>query len=107
MTWHNVVRGTSSANYSPGNPVRRDQMASFVMRLLEAAGVDAPPPRHQGFTDLGGNVHANRVNQLAQLGVVHGADAIAVAAPEHVVVPGGGHAASVAPSRAGRSYSIT
>jgi extracellular elastinolytic metalloproteinase len=58
--------------YRPAWPTRRDQMASFVARTMEAAGYDLPPPTDQGFNDIDGNVHADRINQLAAVGVVQG-----------------------------------
>ena len=72
--WHGFVEGRSEREYGADQPVRRDQMASFVVRLLERSGVDLPEPSSQGFTDVDGNVHADAINQLAELGVVHGVD---------------------------------
>lgn len=70
--WHQLARGTSDTTYLPAAPVRRDQAASFVARLLLRAGVELPPPQPQGFRDIEGNVHADAINQLAELGIVRG-----------------------------------
>lgn len=72
--WHELVQGRADGSYAAVEPVRRDQMASFVARLLGRAGVELPEPSSQGFTDIAGNVHADAINQLAELGVVHGVD---------------------------------
>jgi hypothetical protein len=47
-------------------------MASFIARLIESAGVEFGAASDQGFTDVAGNVHADRINQLAAVGVVKG-----------------------------------
>ncbi|MEX0658809.1 MAG: S-layer homology domain-containing protein, partial [Egibacteraceae bacterium] len=52
--------------------VRRDQMAAFVFRALEAGGVDLPPPG-EGFTDVpAGSAHDEAVRRLAAAGIVQG-----------------------------------
>jgi hypothetical protein len=56
----------------PFEPVLRDQMASFIIRTLDAAGYDLPAPADQGFRDVTGNVHADAINQLKQLGIALG-----------------------------------
>lgn len=70
-----IVHGRTEAGevwFQPFEPVLRDQMASFIVRTLDAAGYDLPAPADQGFGDLGGNVHADAINQLKQLGIAHG-----------------------------------
>ena len=64
--------GPAGVEYDPEAPVRRDQMASFVARSLEAASHELPPPSDQGFDDIEGNTHEDRINQLAEIGVVEG-----------------------------------
>lgn len=48
-----VVEGTSSGHYRPGAPVRRDAMASFVVRLLDVLLAEnaAAQPSPEGATD--------------------------------------------------------
>lgn len=75
MAWHGLAQGRSADRYAPGDVVRRDQVASFLARLLERAGVDLPAPRAQGFGDIDGNRHADAINQLAELGILTGFDA--------------------------------
>lgn len=72
VVWWDVARGTAAHRYSPGSVVRRDHMASFVARIMEAAGYRLPssPPRR--FRDISQSAHAHRIDQLAAVGVVSG-----------------------------------
>jgi SpoIID/LytB domain protein len=67
-----ITAGTSATTYSPNVNVPRWQMAIFVARVLEDAGVAMPDGADQGFTDLGGVSAVARlaINQLKQLGVI-------------------------------------
>ncbi|HVM00736.1 MAG TPA: S-layer homology domain-containing protein [Egibacteraceae bacterium] len=68
-----ITQGTGDGRYAPRMAVRRDQMASFVVRTLQAAGgIDIPAPSDQGFTDVAGNTHEDAINQLAALGITQG-----------------------------------
>jgi hypothetical protein len=70
-----IVRGREEGQelfMRPLEPVLRDQMASFIVRTLDAAGYDLPAPADQGFGDVAGNVHADAINQLKQLGIALG-----------------------------------
>lgn len=72
VAWYEVAQGVDDDTYAPAQLVRRDQMASFVIRLMAVSGVEIPEPRDQGFSDIQGNPHADRINQLSQLGVARG-----------------------------------
>lgn len=67
-----VVHGRADGSFHPSGMTRRDQMAAFILRGLEAAGYDLPAPRDQGFEDIEGNTHEDAINVLAQIGVTHG-----------------------------------
>lgn len=69
-----ITRGAGNGDtYAPTLPVRRDQMASYIIRTLQAAGgVDIPPPADQGFQDIAGNEHEDAINQIAALGITEG-----------------------------------
>lgn len=72
---YGVTTGTSETTYSPALPVRREQMASFLARLLETAdGFTAPPPGPgpSPFEDTGGSVHAASIDLLARLDIALG-----------------------------------
>jgi hypothetical protein len=67
-----IAQGVGDGRYMPGAPVRRDQMASFIARLLTAAGVALPASPRDHFGDDNGNRHELAINQLAALGIVVG-----------------------------------
>jgi hypothetical protein len=59
--------------YLPGEHVTRGQMGSFIARTLEAAGDrDLPSEPANHFSDDDGTEHEDRVDQLAEIGVVEG-----------------------------------
>jgi hypothetical protein len=74
IVWHGIAQGTSPTTYAPVQPVRRDQMASFIARTVEVAGATLPQGRNQ-FTDLGGNTHRDSIERLAAAGIVQGVGA--------------------------------
>lgn len=68
-----IAEGRTPTRYAPADHTRRDEMASFVARLLAVAGVDVPWDAPPAFGDVpAGNTHFQAVNALAQLGVVTG-----------------------------------
>lgn len=69
---YGIATGTSPTTFAPAANVSRAQMASFVARSIEAAGVvlNANPP--DAFTDDQGSIHEPRINQLAAAGVIGG-----------------------------------
>ena len=75
IVWYGITQGVGPTAYNPAGPVTRDQMASFLARAIEASGVALPPATPQGFTDVGGNTHEARINQLAEVGVARGTTA--------------------------------
>lgn len=72
---HGIAQGVTTTTYRPSGSVQRGQMASFVVRLLRAAGTDMPVPTTGRFQDLGGSAHADNIEALAALGVVNGTSA--------------------------------
>ena len=69
--YHEIALGYADGTYRPANGVRRDHMASFIVRTLEAAGHTLPSPDHT-FTDLDGNTHEQAIGQLAEADIVLG-----------------------------------
>jgi hypothetical protein len=66
-----VVRGYADGTFGPGQPVRRDQMASFLVRLQTL--LDGPRPEPEDcFSDTGASVHGDAIGTLCALGVVAG-----------------------------------
>lgn len=66
-----IVDGTTSATFSPAQPVTRGQMASLLARLLNAAGVELPAGS-SAFTDIDGHTHEAAIEQLVAAGLVQG-----------------------------------
>jgi hypothetical protein len=69
-----VTVGVSDAPplFAPARPVRRDQAATFVARVLRLAPTELPAPAATSFTDIAGNVHADAIAQLTAAGIVQG-----------------------------------
>lgn len=67
-----VVAGRGDGTYGPAVPVSRAQLASFVARTLEAAGLELPENAPNAFDDDNGDIHERAIDQLAALGVVAG-----------------------------------
>jgi hypothetical protein len=68
-----IAQGNASGNYLPFSDVRRDQMASFLERLLNVGGVDLPAPAAERFPDVPGNsTHKGAIERLAEAGIVEG-----------------------------------
>ena len=74
LAYYGITRGTSDGRFAPGNSVTRWQMALFLVRAAEAAGLALPAARDQGFEDIGelGSAAQEAVNQLAQMEVTRG-----------------------------------
>ncbi len=70
--WWGVASGRTASTFDPGGSVTRGQLASFVARTLETAGLQLPADALDAFGDDAGSVHHARINQLAALGVVQG-----------------------------------
>lgn len=83
LAWWGIIRGTGPTTFVPRADVRRDQVASIVVRLLRAAGVELPASPPDAFADDDGNVHEPDIDALAVLGVLLGktADAFAPSSP--------------------------
>ena len=66
-----LTEGVGGGMFDPHSAVPREQMATFLVKLLEAAGADLPTVTVPRFDDVGG-VHADNVEVLAELEIVHG-----------------------------------
>src|SRR5690606_5568793 len=72
VAWE-IAAGRADGTYGPGAAVTRAQMASFVARTLEAAGVELPEVSGSRFDDVDpASVHGERIEQLAEVGLVGG-----------------------------------
>lgn len=69
-----VTKGIGNDLYDPYGAVPRWQMALFLTRMVEAAGLPLPGGAPQGFVDIGGATTEAQlaINQLAELGITRG-----------------------------------
>jgi hypothetical protein len=83
--WHGITGGTTTLTFAPSHIVRRDQGAALLARTVETAGAGLPAPADQGFADIAGSPHRDRIDQLAAAGVVSGTSATTYTplGPEH------------------------
>lgn len=67
-----VAQGRTDRAYGPAALVDRAQMASFLVRLVEASGGSLPPASRDWFGDDGTTPHQDSINRLAEAGIVGG-----------------------------------
>lgn len=81
-----VTKGTSPTTFAPEGVVTREQMALFLIRWAELAGIPMPDGADMGFTDIAGLSAESQtaINRLAQLGITTGTDP-AVYSPANLV----------------------
>lgn len=72
MAWWLLTTGTGPGTYAPDRPVRRDQMATFLARLLYVSGVPFPSDPPDAFPDDDSSVHEPLINAMAAIGVIGG-----------------------------------
>jgi peptidoglycan-N-acetylglucosamine deacetylase len=70
-----IIEGRTDGTFRPTDPIRREQMASMLVRLLER-GYGHTPPTGAGFRDVDpGSVHATNVRKLVGAGITQGVTA--------------------------------
>ncbi|MFA9446876.1 DUF3152 domain-containing protein [Egicoccus sp. AB-alg6-2] len=67
-----ITTGRTPTTYEPGGALRRDQLASLLVRTLEAAGHPLPEPAADPYDDLAGSVHADAIGRLVAAGALPG-----------------------------------
>ena len=74
MTAWGVTSGTGTGTYAPAASVTREQMASFVARLIDATSRGLAPSSSvpDAFTDDETSGHEGNINRLAAAGIVGG-----------------------------------
>ena len=67
IAYYGVTNGTNGSTYSPNDDVTRAEMAVFIARAAEAAGVDLGDAMDAGFSDIGDiwQEAQDAINQLA------------------------------------------
>ncbi|MEX0835781.1 MAG: hypothetical protein WD010_06800, partial [Nitriliruptor sp.] len=61
-----AIRGRLVDAFEPGTTIRRDQMATIVAAVIEAAGGSLPSPGAR-FSDVDGNVHRDAIERFPML----------------------------------------
>ena len=87
IAYYGITKGTSATTYSPDDPVIREHMALFLIRLAKRVGIQVPAPRSTtSFTDVGDLSQGSRdaISQLALLGITQGATLTTYAPARHV-----------------------
>ena len=74
LAYYGITTGTSSDTYNPGAHVTRSQMALFLTRMADVAGVTVDDAMDAGFADLDGigDNRVNAINRLANAGIMQG-----------------------------------
>ena len=72
LAWYGIAKGTADGTYAGDRAVTRAQLATFLVRVLEQAGVAVPAAAPDAFVDDEGNPHEASLDALAALGVVKG-----------------------------------
>ena len=74
IKYYGITKGTTETTYSPNDTVTRWQMALFLTRMADRAGITLGDGSAQGFTDIGGySVEIQTaINQIKQMGVTVG-----------------------------------
>jgi hypothetical protein len=75
-TFRDIVAGFRDGSYGPRLPVRRDQMASFIARMIDTAEGARPLPdadeSGDRFRDIDGNTHEDNIKRLHAAGIIAG-----------------------------------
>jgi hypothetical protein len=82
-----ISKGKTETTYDPLSEVTREQMASFIVRAIEASGAgDRLPeaPATDRFGDIGDSFHKDAINRLAATGIVEGRTATTYAPKDFV-----------------------
>lgn len=73
ITWWEITHGTGFGTYEPDGLVRRDQMASFIARLVERLEGRLPRYSSNPYDDVRyDNPHEDNISRLAEVGLVQG-----------------------------------
>ena len=68
-----IARGVSADRFEPAAEVRRDQMASFLVRTVETLTGQPLATGDSGFVDIDASVHLESIQKVAAAGITLGA----------------------------------
>lgn len=72
VAWWDVAQGVTSRQFEPEAHVTREQMATFVRRMVSESGGTFASPGRSPFTDVSGGTHGDNILRLNQAGIVNG-----------------------------------
>lgn len=73
LSWWGITTGVDATTFAPGAEVRRDQVATFLHRLLDRTGLLPASPPRRGFGDVAAaHPHREGIETLAGLEVING-----------------------------------
>ncbi len=86
IAYYGITIGTSPTTYSPGNPVIREHMALFLVRLAKLVGIPVPASNDTPFDDIANLTPTSQeaISQIYQLGITIGATATTYAPARNV-----------------------
>ncbi len=67
ISHHGITQGKADGSYAPKETLSRGQIATFLVRTLEAAGRDLPAAT---TSDCAGSPHADNLNRLVDAGIM-------------------------------------
>ena len=74
LAYYGITVGRTAEEYAPGANVTRSQMALFLNRAADAAGIDLGDAEDQGFTDVnrGDTERADAIDRVVGAGIMFG-----------------------------------
>ena len=74
LAYYEITKGRTADTFAPGANVTRSQMALFLNRAADAAGIDLGDAEDQGFTDLDADdtERFDAINRLVGAGIMFG-----------------------------------
>jgi hypothetical protein len=72
LWWYGLTNGRTSERFGVADRVTRGQLASLVVRTIEAAGGSLPETQERAFDDTHGSPHEQPLEQLAAAGIIRG-----------------------------------
>ena len=77
IAYYGITKGKSATTYAPDDPVIREHMALFLVRMAERVGIDLPDPGSTPFTDIGNLPEGSRtaISQIYELDITKGTSA--------------------------------
>jgi hypothetical protein len=72
--WYGVASGRTETRFDPGGQLTRGELATLLVRTLEAAGADLPEVAddERAFDDTAASAHGDALESLAAVGVIQG-----------------------------------